>query len=155
MICLVRKSSWIEIDRAHRTLGPKSQDPNRPRDILCRIHYFTTKELILCKARERGDLSLDGCKVQLLSDLSKMTIDKRRALCPFLDCLREHDIYFWGHPFKLQVRINGSLLYVHDPADVPEFCEALWIPSVPIHDCLYTPLPPQRLPQRLRQYLWL
>lgn len=93
----------IEINRAHRMFGPRSQDPNRPRDILCRIHYFTVKELILRKARERGDLLLDGCKVQLLPDLSQMTLDKRRALCPLLDCLREHEIsYSWGQPFQLE-----------------------------------------------------
>lgn len=34
----------LEIHRAHRTLGPRSQDPNTPCDILCRIHYFTIKE---------------------------------------------------------------------------------------------------------------
>lgn len=28
----------LEIDRVHRTLGPKSTDPSRPRDVLCRLH---------------------------------------------------------------------------------------------------------------------
>lgn len=75
------ENAEIEINRAHRTLGPKSQDPNQPKDILCRIHYFTVKELILRKARERVDILLDGYQVQLFSDLSKMTLDKRHALC--------------------------------------------------------------------------
>lgn len=145
------ETSPIEIDRAHRTLGPKSQDPNRSRDILCRIHYFTVKELILRKARERGDIFLDGCKIQLLSDLSKMTLDKRRALRPLLDILRDHEIaYSWGYPFQLQTRRDGALLSVRVPADVPDFCAALRIPVVSIRDWPFTPLPPQRPQQRRR-----
>lgn len=146
------ETSQIEIDRAHRTLGPKNPDPNRSRDILCRLHYFTVKELILRKAREKGDILLDGCKVQLLSDLSKMTLDKRRALRPLLDVLRERDItYSWGYPFQLQVRIDGTLLCVRRPADIPDFCTALQIPVVSVRDWPFTPLPPQRLPLRPQQ----
>lgn len=141
----------MEIDRAHRTLGPKNPDPNRPRDILCRLHYFTVKELILRRARERGDLFLDGTKIQLLSDLSKMTLDKRRALRPLLDALRDHDYtYSWGYPFQLQVRVEGAMHCVRSPADVPDFCAALGLPAVPVGDWPYTPLPPQRPLQRRR-----
>lgn len=145
------ETSPIEIDRAHRTLGPKNQDPNRPRDILCRLHYFTVKEQILRKARDRGNILLDGCQIQLLADLSKMTLDKRRALRPLLDMLREHSIsYSWGYPFQLQVRLDGSLLLVRTPADVPDFCSALRLPTVTIRDWPYVPLPPQRPVQRRR-----
>lgn len=145
------ETSQIEIDRAHRTLGPKSSDPNRPRDILCRLHYFTIKELILRKARDKGDIYLADCKIQLLSDLSKMTLDKRRALRPLLDALREHEItYSWGYPFQLQVRADGNLFCVRTPADVPEFCTALRMPVAHIRDWPYTPLPPQRSQQRRR-----
>lgn len=69
----------------HHTLGPKSQDPNRPCDILCCLHYFTVKEHILRKARELGDITLEGSKIQVLADLSKITLDKRCALRPPLD----------------------------------------------------------------------
>lgn len=116
----------------------------------CCIHYFTTKELILRKARDRGDILLDCYRVQLLSDLSK-TLDKHRALRPLLGCLREHEIlYSWCHPFQLQVRLEGSLLYVRDLADVPGSCAAMWIPTVLIQDWPYTTLLSQRPPQRRR-----
>lgn len=39
----------LEIDRLHRTLGPKSTDPSRPRDVLCRLHRYAQKEVILRK----------------------------------------------------------------------------------------------------------
>lgn len=66
----------IEIDRAHRMLGPRSQDPRRSRDILGCIHYFTIKELILHKASE-WDILLDGYKVQLLFKFYLKHLDKR------------------------------------------------------------------------------
>lgn len=94
------------------------------------------KEQILRKARECGDNLLDGYRVQVLSDLSKMTLDKRRALRPLLDMLREHGIsYSWGYPFQLLVRVDCFLMFVHTPADVPGFFAALWIPTVTIRDC--------------------
>ncbi|KAM9313358.1 RNA-binding protein FXR2 [Gastrophryne carolinensis] len=40
----------IVIDRVHRALGPRSPDPARPRDVVCRLHYYTVKEDILAKA---------------------------------------------------------------------------------------------------------
>lgn len=40
----------LEIDRVHRTLGPKSADLDRPRDVLCRLHRYSQKENILRKA---------------------------------------------------------------------------------------------------------
>ncbi|XP_075715534.1 uncharacterized protein LOC142750416 [Rhinoderma darwinii] len=143
--------SALEIDRAHRTLGPRNADPDRPRDILCRIHYFTLKEEILRKARDKGDILWEGTKLQLLSDLSKMTLDKRRNLHPLLDVLREHGIpYSWGYPFQLQVRKDGVLFFVRELADIPEFCEALDIPRVSILDWPSTPFLPQRAHQGRR-----
>lgn len=30
----------LEFDRVHRALGPRSADPNRPHDVLCRLHRY-------------------------------------------------------------------------------------------------------------------
>lgn len=34
----------IEIDRAHRALRPPSDDPDKPRDIICKLHKYTLKD---------------------------------------------------------------------------------------------------------------
>lgn len=36
----------LELHRVHRALGPKSNDPDRQRDVLCRIHHYNQKEHI-------------------------------------------------------------------------------------------------------------
>lgn len=40
----------IELDRVHWTLGPRSPDADRPRDVVCRVHHYTQKETILRRA---------------------------------------------------------------------------------------------------------
>ncbi|KAM9311579.1 rap guanine nucleotide exchange factor 6-like [Gastrophryne carolinensis] len=42
------------IDRIHRVAGRPARAPQAPRDVLCRIHFFTIKEDILRLAWERG-----------------------------------------------------------------------------------------------------
>lgn len=34
----------IELDRAHCSLGPRSNDGGRPSDISCKVHYFKQKK---------------------------------------------------------------------------------------------------------------
>lgn len=40
----------IELDRAHRALRPRGPS-SAPRNVICRVHYFTVKEDILHKVR--------------------------------------------------------------------------------------------------------
>lgn len=40
----------IEIDRVHRIQGPKVNDSGKPRDVICRIHFFQVKEKIMIAA---------------------------------------------------------------------------------------------------------
>lgn len=50
----------LVIDRVHRALGPKPQNPMRPRDIICRVHRSQQKELILRADWDLGDITFDG-----------------------------------------------------------------------------------------------
>lgn len=70
----------LELDRVHRTLGPKSSDPERPQDVLCRLHKYTQKELILRKAWEHGEMEFDGAAIKILPDLSRATLQRRALL---------------------------------------------------------------------------
>lgn len=92
----------LEMDRAHRALAPRK--PNGPpRDIIVKFHYYRTKEQLLAAAREKGPLMFQGHVYQLFSDLSPITVAKRRALKPQLLLLQQHQInYQWGFPFSLR-----------------------------------------------------
>lgn len=78
----------LELDQVHRTLGPKSPDPDRPRDELCRIHRYTQKDLILRKAWDYGEVEFDGAPIKILPDLSRATLQRRALLRPMLDLAR-------------------------------------------------------------------
>lgn len=43
-------SEPVIFDRVHRALGPRGSDPGRPRDVICRLHYYMVKESILRRA---------------------------------------------------------------------------------------------------------
>ncbi|XP_069812865.1 uncharacterized protein [Dendropsophus ebraccatus] len=123
------EGTHIELDRTHRVAGLRSQDRNRPRDILCRVHYYQQKEALLQRAWELGPLDYHGAEVTLLPDLSRRTLAMRRLLRPLLDAS-----YRWGYPFHLIVRRGGISCIVRTPGDLPEVFKLLDIPDLPISD---------------------
>lgn len=64
----------MDIDRVHRALGPKTTDPDRPQDVLCRLHRYSQKDIILRKAWEQGTIEFDGASIQILPGLSRATL---------------------------------------------------------------------------------
>lgn len=122
----------LEIDRVHRALGPRNPDPAKPRDIICRIHYFRVKEDIMRKARTKGLIEYKGNTIQLLSDLCHFTLEKRKALKPLLVLLQDRNIsYRWNFPFQLQIRKEGKWLSIRGPSDIPAVATALELPELP------------------------
>ncbi|KAG8594180.1 hypothetical protein GDO81_001113 [Engystomops pustulosus] len=90
----------IELERVHRALGPKPTDPDYPRDVVCRIYHYCTKEHLMRCAREKGRLVHGEVAIQILPVLSARTLQMRRVLRPLLDEIRECDAsYIWGFPF--------------------------------------------------------
>lgn len=113
-------SPSVELDRVHRTLGPKSPDPARPRDVLCRIHHYNQKELILRRAWEHGAVEFDGATIKLLPDLSRATLQRRAMLRPLLDLARIQDCtYRWGYPLAVSFRKTNASFTLRTPADLP------------------------------------
>lgn len=92
----------FEMDRVHRALAPRKIN-GPPRDIIAKLHFYRTKEQILTAARGRESLSFQGNTYQLFTDLSPLTVAKRRALKPQLQVLQRNQIsYQWGFPFCLR-----------------------------------------------------
>lgn len=44
----------VQLDRINRALGPKSTDPLRSHDVICRLHHYTHKEHIARKSLGSG-----------------------------------------------------------------------------------------------------
>lgn len=85
----------------HRAFGLRNPDPAYPRNLILSRPFFGTKEDIMSKARKQDPIDFDGATVTLLPDLSKHTLDKRKALKRLLNLLRDHNLtYWWGFPFS-------------------------------------------------------
>lgn len=112
----------IIFDWAHRTAGLRKIDPTRPRNVICRIHYFYIKEKIMLAARQNKTIDFEGTKIILFQDLSRHKLVLRKPLKPLLEHLQKRDIqYRWSFPFQLQVQHNGLMATFRDIEDLPEF----------------------------------
>lgn len=97
----------LELDRAHRALGPPRKDGN-PRDIIVKPHFFSVKEEIMKLARSQPQLQCKGFPIQIFADLSPMTIQRRRNLKPLLTALAHKGIkYWWTFPFGVKFSLKG------------------------------------------------
>ncbi|CAH2300982.1 Hypothetical predicted protein [Pelobates cultripes] len=108
-----------EIDRAHRLSGGPRRNDERPRDIIVRFHYHSTKDAVVRKCRGMEVIYREKV-LQIFQDLSPSTLLKRRQWKPIADHLRLNHIPFaWGHPFKLLAFHNEqtrALLPTGDPS---------------------------------------
>lgn len=87
----------VETDQAHRALKPPSQDPESPRDIICKLHKYTLKDRIMQKMRNKPYFDFDGAKLFFYQDLSRCTLMQCRALRPMLTAIQDAGlIYRWG-----------------------------------------------------------
>lgn len=68
------------------------------------------------KARMQGPIDYKGTTVQLLPNLFRFTLEKRKALKPFLALLQDSNIpYRWNFPFQLQIQKDGKWLIIRGP----------------------------------------
>lgn len=125
----------ILIDRVHRAMAPRKGDVNMPRDVICKLHYPQTKEKIMAAVRKNNHIQYEGSNLLFFQDLSKLTLDKRRALKPLLEQLRiKNKQYRWKFPFQLQVQHEGQTVIFREMADLEDFQKKLQLPEVKILD---------------------
>lgn len=121
----------VEIDRAHRALKPPSQDPECPRDIICKLHQYTLKDCIMQNMRNKLYFDFDGAKLFFYQDLSRRTLMQRKALRPLLTAIQDAGLtYRWGFPFSLQVLKDGRQVTLRSKDDLPHFLSPLQLGDV-------------------------
>ncbi|MEE6469463.1 hypothetical protein FKM82_008633 [Ascaphus truei] len=125
-ICTEIDQRDLEIDRAHRALGPRSDDANRRRDVIVRLHSYTTKDKLIGACRVRDNIMFRGETLQVYNDLSKQTVDRRKDMRPLTLLLRDKGIkYKWGFPFKLVINHKGKYLSIRHPDDMEPLAKTL------------------------------
>lgn len=110
------------IDRAHRVAGSRRVDPSKPRDIICKMHYAHIKDRIMLATRQNQNIQHEGDSLLFFQDLSKYTLDRRRALKPLVEQLRKNNLqYRWRFPFQLQAQREEVTAIFNDLEDLPQF----------------------------------
>lgn len=122
----------LEFDRVHCTLGPKPQDPDRPRDVICRLHRYTQKEQILRAAWNTDRIDFDGAELRIFPDVSRATLQRRAMLKPLLERLQWAVLqYRWGFPLQLTMRKERASFILRHHADLPDLF--LFLNMEPFH----------------------
>ncbi|XP_073473806.1 vomeronasal type-2 receptor 116-like [Aquarana catesbeiana] len=104
------KDAPLELDRVHRALGPKNPNLEHPRDFICRLHFYAIKDTIMKAARVQDAIYFNETPVSLLPDVSKLTLDMRRALKPLTSALQEKQIKCrWGFQYNLFASHEGNV----------------------------------------------
>lgn len=123
------------IDRAHRVAGIRRLDLSKPRDVICKMHYAYIKDRIMLAARQNKNIQHEGDPIQLFQDLSKFTLDRRRALKPLVEQLRKNNLqYRWKFPFQLQAQREGLNATFSDLEVLPQFLATLNLSEIELPD---------------------
>lgn len=129
------KDTPLELDQVHRALGPKNPNLEHPRDVICRVHFYAIKDAIMQAARAQEAIYFNGTQILLLPDISKLTLDMRRALKPLTGALQaKHIKYRWGFPFNLSASHEGKSASLRTLGDLPKFLGTFELPQIPLPD---------------------
>lgn len=99
----------IEVDRVHCIPSYITQNTERPRDLICKLHTFTVKESIIRIAHSKPEINFDGIYLSLYPDLSCWTLMQRWTVRSVLEALRAVEVnYRWGFPLSLTASRSGK-----------------------------------------------
>lgn len=106
------KGTHIELDRVHRTSGPRNPDSSFFHDMLCRVHFYKVKEEIMQVASMQDSIWLNDTPVMLLPDLSCHTLTMRHTLKPLMALFQEKHIkYQWSCGSIIKAKWPSSALW--------------------------------------------
>lgn len=108
-------SSMFLIERAHRTLGPKPPPGAKPRPIIARVLNYRDRDMILRKARERGELQYQSNGLAIYPDFTAHVQAARREFLPAKQIFQKLGTkYTLIYPAKLKVQGPGKPAYFTD-----------------------------------------
>ncbi|KAG9468069.1 hypothetical protein GDO78_013818 [Eleutherodactylus coqui] len=115
----------LKIDRAHRLPLPKFLKADTPRDIIVRIHFYSTKEALMSTVRKLKTLPSPYSEIRVYIDLSQATMEAKRSFAEVTSALRDANIpYRWGFPTKI-IPTRANLTHVfHNPNSAAETLSA-------------------------------
>lgn len=97
------------VERAPRSLGPRSRPGAPPRPIIARL--LNDRDAALSAASNKQDLQNEGSNISLYPDFTARVQEARRQFAPLKCQLREQNVdYAMLYPARLRVNRNGHLI---------------------------------------------
>lgn len=124
-------SSPPEIERAHRSLGPRPGDGDRekPRTFIVKFLRYQDKERVLRWARQHK-LDYGGCVLRVYPDISASLAKKRAAFNGVKNSLYRDGIKFrLLHPARLQVSFRNGTYMFDTPQKAQDFYDQRVAPT--------------------------
>lgn len=117
------KDRRIEVDRAHRIYGGRTQNTGRPRTVIFRLLRWQDRDAILSAARKRGPpIRHSNSNLLFFADYSASTTMKRKAFNTAMKMAHERDLRpFLVYPATLKLRLATGPKLFDDPASAMDF----------------------------------
>ncbi|CAI5678313.1 unnamed protein product [Oreochromis niloticus] len=114
----------VVVDRAHRALGPKPTDGDRPRPFIVRLHYYQTCERILRLAAQKAPLQYNGVKVFIFPDLTTEVLARCKKFEEVRKRCRAANLrYGFIHPARFRVTLDGVTQTFDKPEVAKKFLD--------------------------------
>lgn len=109
----IADTTTLQIERAHRSLGPKPPLHAQPRSIIVKFASFRTKEMVLRKAWQKKGLMLEETRINVDNDYPPRLLQKRKEYAEARKVLKERGIKFQTlFPARLKVKYQeGDKIY--------------------------------------------
>uniref|UniRef100_H2ZTN0 L1 transposable element RRM domain-containing protein n=1 Tax=Latimeria chalumnae TaxID=7897 RepID=H2ZTN0_LATCH len=116
------KDMPLEIEQAHRALGPHPTPGQCPRAFVIKLLRFPTRELLLRVAKNKGQLKWEQHRISLFPDWSRELQAKRQRFWEVRKMLCEKGVkYGLFYPAVLKVTHRGETQSFTDPGEVKKF----------------------------------
>lgn len=105
--------SDLQIERAHRSIGPQPPTDAPPRSIIIKFLSFKMKEALLRKAWQKKGFTWQGNQINVDHDYPPLILKKRREYAEIRKVLKENNVQFQTlFPARLRVRYeDGARIY--------------------------------------------
>ena len=111
-----------EIERSHRSGGPKPGDNQPPRMILVKFLRYTARQKVLTAAKKERGIRWEDSTLSIYEDMTKERSDLRRRFSPIMKALWDHQVkHTLAHPAILSFTWKGKRLSFTDPKKAEVF----------------------------------
>uniref|UniRef100_H3A9T6 L1 transposable element RRM domain-containing protein n=1 Tax=Latimeria chalumnae TaxID=7897 RepID=H3A9T6_LATCH len=116
------ETTSLDIEQAHRSLGPRPTAGQRPRPFIIKLLHYQTRELLLKAAWDMKSPTWEGQKILIFPDISKNLQEKCKLFLPIKKQLQLRGIkYGIFYPATLKITYQGTTESFTSPEEAAKY----------------------------------